>query len=370
METRRYETLDALRGVAAVAVMVFHLKSIRLEPELVPHGYLAVDFFFVLSGFVVAYAYEAALLSSLSLRAFVVKRLIRLHPLALLGAAMGLLLLLLKWRFYPDKVDPLPRILVAGMFNSLMLPTPFGGATSHHETFPTNGPLWTLFFEFVANVLWAWIGIRLRTVGLLTVVLGSWVTMAVYAYHAHTLNVGFDIATFPAGLARVCFGFPLGVVIFRLRSSLRLPALPGGALLLGAILLMILASPVNEDETGVPWWDLSSVLVWLPLIVVFGMAQGASGRVGALLGALSYPIYVLHFPMLLVASGLYQTVLRSWSVHLVVVVTLVMIVGVAFAALRLYDEPVRRVLSRAARRHDLFRPRTGSMRPAAIGPDA
>ena len=108
---RRYETLDALRGLAALAVVVFHLGQVRLAPDLVPHGYLAVDFFFVLSGFVVAHAYEEALRGSLSFRSFALRRAIRLYPLAILGATAGLALLILKWHFFPEKVDPLPRIL-------------------------------------------------------------------------------------------------------------------------------------------------------------------------------------------------------------------------------------------------------------------
>ena len=346
VETRRYETLDALRGVAAVAVIFYHLNSVRLEPNIVPHGYLAVDFFFVLSGFVVAYAYEATLRSSLTFRAFVVKRMIRLYPLAMLGVLLGFAVLLLKWCFYPEKVDALPRILVSGLFNLLMLPTLFGDVASRYESFPGNGPLWTLFFEFVANLLWAWVGIRMRNAGLLAVAAVSWLVLAAYACRFHTLNVGFDIPTSAAGLARVCFGFPLGVVIFRLRSVLRVPALPGGAVILAALLLLVLSSPLGADEDGVPWWDLLSVLVLLPALVVLGTGQGPAGRLGAVLGALSYPIYVLHLPVLLLVSGLHQTVLQDWNVQLLVLAGLVTTVVVALAALRLYDEPLRRRLSR------------------------
>ena len=365
METRRYETLDALRGVAALAVVVFHLSSMKLEPNLVPHGYLAVDFFFVLSGFVVAYAYEEALRTSLSLHAFVIKRLIRLYPLALLGAAMGIALLLLKWRLFPDKVDPLPRIVLSGLFNSLMLPTFFGGPVSHYEIFPGNGPLWTLFFEFVANVLWAWIGIRLRSVTLLMVALGSWLILAMSAVGFHTVNIGFEIHSFGAGVARVCFGFPVGVVVYRLRGSLRVPAWRGGPLVLALALLVVLTSPLNADESGIPWWDLASVLIVLPAIVIVGVGQERAGRLGMVLGALSYPIYVLHYPVLLTISGLRQSAMREWNLHLLVAAGLVSIVLLALATLRFYDEPMRRFLSRVAVRHDLFRSRYVTVRKAA-----
>src|ERR1700712_1409072 len=90
MGLRRYHTLDALRGLAAIAVVGFHISQVKLEPVLVPYGYLAVDFFFVLSGAVVAHAYEKQLRAGLSWQAFFVKRVIRLYPLALLGTALGL----------------------------------------------------------------------------------------------------------------------------------------------------------------------------------------------------------------------------------------------------------------------------------------
>ena len=371
VEARRYETLDGLRGVAAIAVVVFHLNGLKLEPNLVPHGYLAVDFFFVLSGFVVAYAYEEALRTSLSLRAFVIKRIIRLYPLAVLGAAIGFALLLLKWRLYPEKVDPLPRIILSGLLNDLMLPTLFGGPVSHYEIFPGNGPLWTLFFEFLINLLWAWRGIRLRSTTLLAVALCSWVVLAVSAVAFHTVNIGFELHSFGAGMARVCFGFPVGVVIYRLRASLRVHAWRGGPAVLGLVLVAVLASPLNADGSGVPWWDLASVLVILPAIVIVGVGQDGAGRIGTLLGALSYPIYVLHAPVLLTVSGLRQSALQGWNIHLLVAAGLVAVILLALTSLRLYDEPVRRYLYAAAIRHNLFRPRyTTVQQAAAIRHDA
>src|ERR1700730_18632705 len=141
---KRYEALDALRGVAALSVLAFHLGQVKLEPGLVPHGYLAVDFFFVLSGFVVAHAYEAALRDKLTWRAFAVKRLIRLYPLALLGALAGTAVLLLKWRIFREKADPLSTILASSVLNAFLLPNLFGGVASKSELFPGNGPLWSL----------------------------------------------------------------------------------------------------------------------------------------------------------------------------------------------------------------------------------
>jgi peptidoglycan/LPS O-acetylase OafA/YrhL len=302
-----------------------------------------VDFFFVLSGFVVAHAYENALKNSLSPRGFFVKRMIRLYPLALLGAAAGMIVLLSKWHSVPDKVDGLPQILLSGLFNGLMLPTFFGGDVSQHELFPGNGPLWSLFFEMLINVIWASFGVRMRDGVIAAFTLVSGVTLVAVAVHFQTLSVGFDIATFWGGVVRVCFGFPLGVIIFRLHHRFHIPSVGMGSLLLGLALVAVFASPA---DVGVPWRSLFSVLIILPAIVVLGIGQRSMTRIGVTLGALSYPIYVLHFPVLVIASGLHHTVLSWMNLHILASMSVGIVLVLAWAALRLYDEPVRRILIR------------------------
>jgi len=351
---RRYETLDALRGVAALAVVVFHLGQVRLAQDLVPHAYLAVDFFFVLSGFVIAHAYEEALRGSLSFESFALRRAIRLYPLAILGAATGFVLLILKWHSFPEKVDPLQRILMSGLLNGLLLPTPFGGEASRHELFPCNGPLWTLFFELAANLAWAAWGPRLRTRTLLIVVFIAGLAIAALAWKAGTANLGFDVATAPAGAARVCFSFPLGVVLFRLLGDRawisRLRSDWIGPAIVGILLLGILAMPRAASSSAFAAWDIASILFLLPALVVAGIAQGRSGHFGDFLGELSYPVYVLHFPVLLLASGLHQSALAHVPVvAMAAAATVAAIVG-ALLASRFYDLPVRGWLSHLSRR--------------------
>ena len=341
---KRYEALDALRGVAALTVVVFHLGQVKLEPNLFPHGYLAVDFFFVLSGFVVAHAYEAALRDTLTWRAFAVKRLIRLYPLALLGGLAGAAVLLLKWRFFPEKVDPLSTILASSVLNSLLLPNVFGGIASKGELFPGNGPLWSLFFEMLINLLWAAIGVRLRTTYLALFALASGAALIALADHQGTLNIGFDAATFMGGVARVCFSFPVGVIIYRLHFAGRLPEISFGAALLSLLLVVIFAQSLFSSR--LPLWDLLSVLVLFPLIVVAGINHvDGNSRIGSFLGELSYPLYVLHFPVLLVFAGLRQSALSSVNVHLLSVVAVVAAITISWTAFCYYDRPLRRRLA-------------------------
>ena len=302
-----------------------------------------MDFFFVLSGFVVAHAYEGQLLDRLSPWAFFVKRVIRLYPLALVGAAAGMVVLLMKWHSVPDKVDGLPQILLSGLFNGLMLPTFFGGDVSKYELFPGNGPLWSLFFEMFSNVLWACFGVRMRNGALAAITLLSGAALIMAGLHFQTLSIGFDIATFWGGIARVCFGFPLGVLIFRLHHRFHIPSISMGPLFLGLALAAIFAGPADR---GVPLWGFVSVLVLLPAIVVLGIGQGSSGRIGAMLGALSYPIYVLHFPVLVIASGLHNSVLSRLNVHVLASVSVTIVLLLSWVSLRFYDEPMRRALVR------------------------
>jgi peptidoglycan/LPS O-acetylase OafA/YrhL len=344
---KRYEALDALRGVAALAVVVFHLGEVKLEPVWASHGYLAVDFFFVLSGFVVAHAYEKALREKLTWIGFATKRLIRLYPLALLGALAGTLVLLMKWRFFPEKVDPLGTILASSVLNSMLLPNVFGGIASRNELFPGNGPLWSLFFEMLINLLWAAVAVRLRTIYLGIVVFASATALIALADRHGTLNIGFDRATALAGLARVCFGFPAGVIIWRLHSAGSLPKIALGATLLGFLLVVIFSQSLFSSR--LPLWDLLSVLFLLPLIVVAGINHvGGNGFLGSLLGELSYPVYVLHYPILLVFSGLRQWTDSKVSLHLFSVAALVTVIGVSWTAFCYYDKPLRRRLSNLA----------------------
>lgn len=346
---RQYQTFNALRGVAALAGVVFHLAQVRLEPAIVPGAYLAVDFFCLLSGFVLAVAYEQALQGRLSLGAFFVKRLIRLYPLALLGAALGLAVLLLKWWTTPAKVDPLPQILVSGVLNGLMLPTFFGGAISRFGTFPGNGPLWTLSFELVANLAWAWVGVRMRTAALAVVTVISGAILIVVVTSFHTANLGFDDKTFLGGLARESFSFPLGVIIYRLRHRLSVGHIPYAPLLLGAALCAIFLCPWGARANGVPWRDLVCITTLLPIIVILGIGHSGTSRLGSALGTLSYPIYALHYPLLEIASALHQTALRHVNVQVLAGSAFALIIGSATLATRCYDEPVRRWLSQKVR---------------------
>lgn len=334
---KRFLALDVLRGVAALAVVGFHLGQTRLlETPLVPHGYLAVDFFFVLSGLVVGHAYEEKLLTGhLSKRSLLWIRFVRLYPMALFGALLGLVVLLLKWRLYPERVDPLPQILASGALNGLMLPTFFGGAASRYELFPGDGPLWSIFFEAAINLLWVVFAARLKTTALVAIVFVSAIFFVALALHFETAHIGFNIQTFFGGVARVTFGFTLGVVFSRLKWYDKMPTIPFGIVIPGTVLTMLLIIPHGIVI------DLVSILIIMPAIVALGAAQTADDNTSHILGELSYPVYAIHFPILVIASGIYQTKLSYLSPHAVSFAAVIVCVVSSYLIMNYFDKPVR-----------------------------
>ena len=154
-----YEILDGLRGVAAVMVVAFHLLEAHsggnhLE-QIINHGYLAVDFFFMLSGFVIGYAYDDRW-SRMSIGTFFKRRIIRLHPMVIVGSIVGAVF------FYFQESPCFPAIqdtsagtmLLVMLLGCTLLPLPLKwdirGWTEMH---PLNGPAWSLYYEYIGNIL-------------------------------------------------------------------------------------------------------------------------------------------------------------------------------------------------------------------------
>jgi len=345
----RIHALDGLRGVAALAVVVYHLTQVRLGLNLFPHGYLAVDFFFILSGLVVAKAYEQRLREEMTFKRFLAIRAVRLMPLSILGALAGLLVLLAKWAWYPDKVDQLWQIVVSGVLNFVLLPTPFGGAASRQELFPGNGPLWSLFFEVVANAVWATLFVRLAVTHVIAILgIGSACFAAAVLYLGGA-NFGWDVGTAWFGLLRVLVGFLIGVLLHRYLPARPVTRSRFAAYGVATALTAVLAMPV---WSGI--YDVACVLLVFPAVVAYAatnhVAEPTEQRLWALLGDLSYPLYVLHFPILLVASGASQALGGKAAPSVFALGALATSIVAAWVAFRVYDEPVRAKLGTFVRR--------------------
>jgi peptidoglycan/LPS O-acetylase OafA/YrhL len=328
MAQKRFLALDALRGLAAFAVMGQHVDGhIR---RLLPHGHLAVDFFFVLSGFVLAHAYG----EDSSAVGFFRARLTRLYPMYLVGTLLGVIELSLRGTSAVDLATMVGPAL-------LFLPSIPVGAV---YLYPLDAPAWSLLSELVANALWFPARRRMQGLfGLAVLIAGAAAILVVYAVLGR-VGGGAMWSNILAGFARVGFGFTAGTLLYQIwrRTAVR-PRVPGwvGALLLGAVL----AAPLPAI------FDLLEILL-IPAVVYLGAcAQPVAGwaSLSRWLGDVSYPIYTIHLPIIGIIGVLVVRPLAGAGMqHLALVMLPASFAFVALCATlaeRFYERPVRRWLS-------------------------
>ncbi|WP_158241454.1 acyltransferase [Novosphingobium sp. TH158] len=280
----RLHGLDALRGIAAMAVVVMHASVLFPGfPDLFPRGYLAVDFFFMLSGYVMARTYEARLANGMPARRFFIARYKRLWPTMALGGV-----LFIPFLAEGTRGEDLVLWKVA-LVNLVLLPNPWAG-----NYFALNVPGWSIFFELVANaahaLLWK---ARTWLLGLLAGV--SMVGLAKAAHAFGHLDLGSRNGELWAGLARVATAYTMGVLTWRLWGERRLDPLTA----LPALVAMPLWFAVADKIDGTNWlWDIAFVaFVALP-VLLGGLAMTGAQAISRWAGELSFPIYAIHYPLL------------------------------------------------------------------------
>ncbi|TWB57847.1 peptidoglycan/LPS O-acetylase OafA/YrhL [Rhizobium sp. ERR 922] len=285
----RYAALDAMRGLAAFAVVVYHL-----DRPYAPSAYIAVDFFFVLSGFVIARAYGEKLDGGMTVLAFMKARYARLYPLFLIGSVYGLAQLLLHWQAAGVGRADLAASILTTVF---MLPSPsflMRSAGDILALYPLNGPAWSLFWELLANLVFALVLFRLKTRSLILIAAASLAMLIVSVFFHKSLDLGWEWHSVDGGLARVFFSFTLGMIIYRLRGKTVLGRTVNSyaALLPIAAILTLLFLPTYSLKYALVFCVLIS-----PLIVLAGTMLELPERLqrlGIFLGYLSYPIYMCH----------------------------------------------------------------------------
>lgn len=363
-----YALLDGLRGVAALLVVFYHIHEGFAFASGAPvigtinHGYLAVDFFFMLSGFVIGYAYDDRLHRSMSLADFARRRLIRLHPMVIFGAIVGTICFAIQGCTQWDGTQvSWTSIMLALLCAMLFIPAIPGCSyevRGNGEAFPLNGPAWSLFFEYIGNIIYALFISRCRTrvVGALAVVLG--LCLAVYTWTdasgAGSLSVGWTMADYGilTGSLRMLFPFTCGIFLSRIFKPV---AIKGAFWICSAILLALFIVPVLPTDGAICLngvYESACIIVAFPILVWLGASgqtrDAFSNRVCKFLGDISFPLYITHYPVMylfykwLMDTEQY-TMAETWPVALGVMALNIL---VAYAALRLYDEPVRRWLSR------------------------
>jgi peptidoglycan/LPS O-acetylase OafA/YrhL len=339
---RHYAALDGLRGTAALAIVCYHIGTYFHLPFTPGRAYLAVDFFFMLSGFVISYAYDARLKQGRGGFAFLRQRLIRLYPMVVLGVLLGTAAFL-AWSI-EKHVGSAGAILRAAAANAVLLPSS-ALLTVSQWAFPVDTPLWSLAFELWINVIYAFGFVMFGRRGLLVACAGGALLLLWAALTHAGLNIGFRWSDFYLGGARVIFPFMLGVLLCRHFTGFGRHAIGHFVFLL---LIALLAAPAGWGA----WFDVAAVFVGFPVIVTVGALappHQALDPIWRWLGAISYPLYAIHYPFVLVISNLFKLRhLDRFNVY-AALGTLILTVVAASAATFWYDEPVRRWLKRRMR---------------------
>ena len=310
-----YELLDGLRGVAALVVMWYHVfEGFATSPidQGFNHGYLAVDFFFILSGFVIGYAYDDRWKKTLTTREFFKRRLIRLHPMVIMGVVLGAITYYMQGceRWDGTQVGT-SMLMLAMLLNLFLIPMAPGAAADvrgNSEMYPLNGPNWSLFFEYIGNILYALFIRKLSTRWLAVLVALAGAGLAGYAIgngsgYGH-LGVGWSLAgtNFPGGMLRLMFAFSAGLLMSRVFKPVHIR----GAFWLCSLAVVVLLSMPHVGGTERLWlnglYDSVCVIVIFPLLVWLGASGKATdsgtSRVCKFCGDISYPVYVVHYPFM------------------------------------------------------------------------
>jgi peptidoglycan/LPS O-acetylase OafA/YrhL len=356
-----YQILDGLRGVAALMVVAFHVFETfaggnRLV-QIINHGYLAVDFFFLLSGFVVAYAYDDRW-GKMTQWDFYKRRLIRLQPMVIMGSLVGAALFYFQGSevFPPINETPIWKMLLVMLLGFTLLPLPTSmDIRGWQEMHPLNGPAWSLFFEYIANLLYALIIRKFSKKALSIFVFLSACLLIQYLLIGPQGDLiggwALDKTQLRIGFTRLLFPFFAGVLLSRIGKPIRIK----GAFWVCSLLIIISLSVPRLGGSEHLWmnglYESFCVIVIFPLIVSIGAGGTLNGnystKICKLLGDISYPMYITHYPLIYtyVAWVVNNKVPMSKGLP-VGLLLLITSVSIAYACLKLYDEPVRNWLTK------------------------
>ncbi len=369
-----YELLDGLRGVAALLVLWYHVLegysfSTGLNtgefPAIAPlnHGYLAVDFFFLLSGFVIGYAYDDRWQGGrLTTAGFFKRRLIRLHPMVIIGTVIGLVMFCLQGCTQWDGTRvATSAVMIAVLLQLFMLPCLPGASCEvrgNGEMFPLNGPCWSLFFEYIGNILYAvWLR-RLSTKVLTAVVILLGFSLIGFAAFDISgdgmLGVGWSMGGwgFPAGLLRMLFPYSLGLLMSRV---FRPTKIRGAFWLCSLVLFLFFNAPFIASEGTLclnALYDVLCIVCVFPVVVWLAASGKTTDRfsssVCTFLGNISYPLYVVHYPLMYYFYAWMAETERTTFADTALQTAAVVLGSILLAVLclKLCDEPVRRWLTK------------------------
>lgn len=352
-----YPILDGLRGVAAIIVVTFHLcepLAIGNLDKLVNHGYLAVDFFFLLSGFVMGYAYDDRW-NKMTTGSFFKRRIERLQPMVVLGMTMGAIGFYFTDSTLWPLIHTIPvwKMLLVMLIGYTILPVPLSlDIRGWEEMHPLNSVGWSLFFEYISNILYAvWIRKWSKTALSILVIIAA-IVLAHLAITNGDVSGGWTLNALHMriGFTRVVYPFFAGLLLSRIMK----PAQIKNAFLWCSLLIIIVLYMPRIGGAGHLWmngiYESVCIIIVFPLIVYLGASgiikNQTENKICKFLGDISYPLYMVHYPLVYfyvawISNHKGVTIVQVWPYALLILTGAIVL---AYAALKWYDEPVRKWL--------------------------
>ena len=354
---KHYEILDGLRGVAAILVVAFHIFETfaggNRFKQIINHGYLAVDFFFLLSGFVVAYAYDDRW-GKMTQWEFYKRRLIRLQPMVIMGMIIGAVFYYFQASdiLFPQIAGmPVWKLILTMLIGFTLLPIPPSmEIRGWGEMHPLDGPAWSLFFEYIANILYALFFRKFsnKTLGIFVLLFaGMLINYTVFGPKGDVIGGwSLNLEQMNIGFTRLLYPFFAGILLSRLGKLIHIK---GAFWVCSLLITVILCVPRIGDENSL-WmngiYESVCIILLFPLIVSVGaggeIKNPFSLKICKLLGDISYPIYITHYPLIYwYTAWVVDNKVSIQDGYGLGIGVLIASIVIAYLCLKLYDEPVR-----------------------------
>lgn len=297
-------SLDALRGIVALFVVVWHSPQFWSS---MPFGYtyLAVDIFFVLSGFVIAHAYGEKLRSrKISGWEFLKIRIIRLYPMYLIGLILGI------FAYLSGAFSLHNTWVLLAIVTFFFLPTGFHPGQT---LFAFNLPAWSLFYELTVNVLYGFFSELFSKKKLAFIITALGIALILIAVHKDTIDFG-AIAGYKnmiIAFIRSSFGILTGILIYQFHVRKKQSATVFSLIPITALIALLL---IPRIETLDPIIDLIAIFIIIPYGILALSRTQFTKKLNStceFLGRISYPLYAIHYPFILISLSLFHSEIQK-----------------------------------------------------------
>lgn len=341
----KLEVLDALRGFCALIVVLLHLTENYAVPgmhgtPLLSHGHLPVEYFFLLTGFTFVYAYDDRW-DRMTVAGFFKRRLLRMHPLVIVGSFLGLLVFFIAPERFPAPLNTsgVGGALLIFLYCCTLLPAP--AALGFRCMHMLQGPMWTMSYIYLANILYALILRHLKTWMLGALAIAAAVLSYWAGIHYGSFGNGwlFNLKHFDAAMCRLAY--PVLVGMFIARVGWRIRTGEAGLWICIALLSAVFFMPGFDSVYGL--YDATAAVFVMPLVLLCGVGGTISNPVLAkvcrFMGAYSFPLFATHYPLRLLQYGwilAHPEAPRSMHIAVGLALAIFMFIN-AWMAMRLID---------------------------------